>query len=123
LEKLAMKSLRKVLGDLMGRVKSTPDRKRRPGRAALGSLFDQLETRAMLSQVNLAPPIFVPPPSEVGTAVIVSPKAPIFSVDASAPDDSGALDVIESNGQIGVQLVDLDVIESNGQIGVQLTDR
>jgi hypothetical protein len=118
---------RKVLSDLSRHFESKRERKPRPGRARLGSLVEQLEVRAMLSQVNLGPTIVVPP-RLIGPAVIFSTRAPVINVHTSVPagaaDHIGALDVTEGGGQIGVQLVSrLDVTEGGGQIGVQLVDR
>ena len=119
---------RKFVSNLNRRVESKTDRKPRPGRARLGSLVEQLETRAMLSQVNLGPTIVIPPPRLIGPAVVLSTRAPVVNVHTSVParaaDHIGALDVTQGGGQIGVQLVSrLDVTEGGGQIGVQLVDR
>ena len=119
---------RKVLSNLSRHFESKTDRKPRPGRARLGSLVEELEARAMLSQVNLGPTIVVPPPRLIGPAVIFSSQAPVVNIHNSAPagaaDHTGAQDVTEGGGQIGVQLVErLDVTEGGGQIGVQLVER
>jgi hypothetical protein len=119
---------RKFMSNLSRHVESKADRKPRPGRARRGSLVEQLEARAMLSQVNLGPTIVVPPPRLIGPAVIFSTRAPVVNVHTSVPAGAAAgiraLDVTEGGGQIGVQLVEkLDVTEGGGQIGVQLVDR
>jgi hypothetical protein len=111
-----MNLLHKVVGDLMGQVKSKRVRKPRPRRPRLGSLVERLETRAMLSQVNLGAMIVVPPPGVSAPPVILSTKAPISNVDASVP--AGAADKLTATtaGEFGAS----DIIQSNGQIGVQL---
>jgi hypothetical protein len=92
--------------DLMGQMESKTDRKPRPRRARLGSLVEQLETRAMLGQLSVGAPVVVSPPGENGPAVILMTQAPPIRGTATAADVAGALDNIESNGQIGVQLTD-----------------